>query len=221
VCWPEVAEDLVEGRRAALRPGQVRGSAQARRRPPEREEGELYVKDVFVGADPAFAMPYRFVGEYATHAMFAHNMFPKDLKGVKDVEGAALDDAQRAVVRVRPGARRLRAPSAAIIIDVKNKICLVAGRGLLRRGQEDDLHGRQLPAADAGPPVDALLGQRRPAGDGAILFGLSGTGKTTLSADPDRRLIGDDETIWSDNGLCNLEDGCYAKLIDLNKRPSR
>ena len=61
--------------------------------------------------------------------------------------------------------------------------------------------------------VDLVLEKGR----SLALLGRNGTGKTTLSADPDRRLIGDDETIWSDNGLCNLEDGCYAKLIDLSK----
>jgi phosphoenolpyruvate carboxykinase (ATP) len=108
---------------------------------------------------------------------------------------------------------------AAIIIDVKNKICLVAGRadycGVVKKtiftvgNYLLPLEGR------LSMHCSANVGMK---GDAAILFGLSGTGKTTLSADPDRRLIGDDETIWSGNGLCNLEDGCYAKLIDLDKQ---
>jgi phosphoenolpyruvate carboxykinase (ATP) len=107
---------------------------------------------------------------------------------------------------------------AAIIIDVRNKICLVAGRadycGVVKK--------TIFTVANYLLPLEGRLSMHcsanvGPNGDAAILFGLSGTGKTTLSADPDRRLIGDDETIWSDNGLCNLEDGCYAKLVDLSK----
>ncbi len=181
------------------------------------KKASLYVKDVFVGADAGFALPYRFVGEYATHAMFAHNMFPKDLVGVADVAArrwTMLNAPSFVCEPARDGSRS----EAAIIIDVKNRICLVAGRadycGVVKKtiftvgNYLLPLQGR------LSMHCSANVGMK---GDAAILFGLSGTGKTTLSADPNRRLIGDDETIWSDNGLCNLEDGCYAKLIDLNK----
>lgn len=179
--------------------------------------GHLYVKDVFMGADPDFAVPYRFVGEYAVHAMFAHNMFPKDLKGVKDVAArrwTMLNVPSFVCIPERDGTRA----ECAVIIDIKNKICLVAGRmdycGVVKK--------TIFTVGNYLLPLEGRLSMHcsanvGPRGDGAILFGLSGTGKTTLSADPERRLIGDDETIWSDNGLCNLEDGCYAKLIDLSK----
>jgi phosphoenolpyruvate carboxykinase (ATP) len=178
----------------------------------------LYVKDVFVGADPDFALPYRFVGEYATHAMFAHNMFPKELKGVRDAATRRWTMLNAPSFVCEPERDGCRA-EAAIVIDVRNRICLVAGRadycGVVKKtiftvgNYLLPLEGR------LSMHCSANVGMR---GDAAILFGLSGTGKTTLSADPDRRLIGDDETIWSGNGLCNLEDGCYAKLIDLDKK---
>lgn len=182
------------------------------------KKATLYVKDVFMGADPDFAVPYRFVGEFATHAFFAHNMFPKALKGVKDVESrrwTMLNAPSFVCEPERDGSRS----EAAIIIDFKNRICLVAGRadynGVVKK-TIFTVGNFLLPnQGRLSMHCSANVGAQ---GDGAILFGLSGTGKTTLSADPDRRLIGDDETIWSDNGLCNLEDGCYAKLIDLDKK---
>jgi phosphoenolpyruvate carboxykinase (ATP) len=183
-----------------------------------RKRATLYVKDVYMGADPSFAVPYRFVGEYATHALFAHTMFPKDLQGVKDVEArrwTMLNAPSFTCVPARDGCRA----EAAIVIDFKNRICLVAGRadynGVVKKTIFTVGNFLLPESGRLSMHCSANVGAR---GDGAILFGLSGTGKTTLSADPDRRLIGDDETIWSDNGLCNLEDGCYAKLIDLDKQ---
>ena len=218
VAWPEVIDQIWwKADMQQYDPAKYQGLLKRVVEHLNQKKASLYVKDVFVGADPDFAIPYRFVGEYATHAMFAHNMFPKDLPGVKDVDArrwTMLNVPSFTCVPERDGSRA----EAAIIIDIKNRICLVAGRadycGVVKKtiftvgNYLLPLQGR------LSMHCSANVGPR---GDAAVLFGLSGTGKTTLSADPDRRLIGDDETIWSDNGLCNLEDGCYAKLIDLNK----
>ncbi|MEY2784445.1 MAG: hypothetical protein RL277_649 [Planctomycetota bacterium] len=218
VAWPEVVDQIWwKADMQQYDPAKYQGLLKRVVEHLNQKKATLYVKDVFVGADPDFAIPYRFVGEYATHAMFAHNMFPKDLPGVKDVDArrwTMLNVPSFTCIPERDGSRA----EAAIIIDIKNKICLVAGRadycGVVKK--------TIFTVGNYLLPLQSRLSMHcsanvGPRGDAAVLFGLSGTGKTTLSADPDRRLIGDDETIWSDNGLCNLEDGCYAKLIDLNK----
>ncbi|MEM7305703.1 MAG: phosphoenolpyruvate carboxykinase (ATP) [Planctomycetota bacterium] len=179
--------------------------------------GTLYVKDVYCGYDPAYAVPYRFVGEYATHAMFAHNMFPKDIKGIPNE-----DERRWTMINVpsfhcdpeRDGTLSRR----AVIMDMKNKIGLVVGRadycGVVKKTMFTVMNFLLPEMGEMSMHCSANVGE---GGDCAILFGLSGTGKTTLSADPDRKLIGDDEHAWTGGGVSNFEDGCYAKLIDLDK----
>jgi phosphoenolpyruvate carboxykinase (ATP) len=218
VKWPEVADQIwFKADLNPYDPAKYQGLLERVVAHLNAKKATLYVQDVFMGSDPAFAVPYRFVGEYATHAMFAHNMFPKNLAGVKDVDARRWTMLNAPSFVCEPGRDGCRA-EAAVIIDVKNRICLVAGRadycGVVKK--------TIFTVGNFLLPLEGRLSMHcsanvGPKGDGAILFGLSGTGKTTLSADPGRRLIGDDETIWSDNGLCNLEDGCYAKLINLDK----
>lgn len=178
--------------------------------------GHLYVQDVFCGADPTYAVPYRFVGEYASHAFFAHNMFPKGIQGVTDEASKRWTMLNVPSFHCEPDRDGSRAARAAII-DMKNRIGLVVGRadysGVVKKTMFTVMNF-MLPARGSLPMhCSANVGE---GGDGAVLFGLSGTGKTTLSADPDRKLIGDDEHAWTEDGVSNFEDGCYAKLIDLD-----
>jgi phosphoenolpyruvate carboxykinase (ATP) len=218
VKWPEVADEIwFKADLNPFDPEQYQALLKRVVAHLNDKKATLYTKDVYMGSDPEFAVPYRFVGEYATHAMFAHNMFPKNLQGVKDVDArrwTMLNVPSFVCVPERDGTRA----EAAVIIDTRNKIGLVAGRadycGVVKK-TIFTVGNFLLPnEGRLSMHCSANVGAK---GDAAILFGLSGTGKTTLSADASRRLIGDDETIWSDNGLCNLEDGCYAKLIDLDK----
>ena len=178
----------------------------------------LFVKDVYCGTDPSYAVPYRFVGEYATHALFAHNMFPKGIEGVEDEDGKRWVMLNAPSFRCDPDRDGSRSERAAIL-DFKNHIVLVAGRadysGVVKKSMFTVMNFMLPKMGNMSMHCSANVGQ---GGDGAILFGLSGTGKTTLSADPERKLIGDDEHAWTDDGVSNLEDGCYAKLIDLDKQ---
>ena len=177
----------------------------------------LYTTDVFCGWDTEFAEPYRFIGEYATHAYFCNIMFPKNVR----------DDADR----VDAGWTLINVPSfvcdperdgtlteRGVIIDIENRVGLVLGRadycGVNKKTMFTIMNFVLPSKGQLSMHCSANVGSDE---DSAILFGLSGTGKTTLSADPLRELIGDDEHVWTDAGISNFENGCYAKLVDLDK----
>lgn len=180
--------------------------------------GRLYVQDVIVGHDSEYSIPYRFVGQYATHALFAMNMFIPS----PNPQGSDCSESRWTMLNVqtfscdpeRDGTRSNR----AAILDFRNRICLVAGRadycGLVKKSIFTVMNYLLPQNGILSMHCSANIGE---ANDTAILFGLSGTGKTTLSADPTRALIGDDEVGWSDHGISNIENGCYAKLINLDK----
>jgi len=219
VAWPEVE-------------GKIWWKKDYQRFDPEKYEGllarvashlnarkaTLYLKDVFCGWDSAYAVPYRFVGEYATHALFAHNMFPKDVPGVKEPEAKRWTMLNVPSFRCDPE-RDGTLSQRAVIMDFRNRIGLVVGRadycGVVKKTMFTVMNFLLPEMGEMSMHCSANVGEK---GDCAILFGLSGTGKTTLSADPNRRLIGDDEHAWTKDGVSNYEDGCYAKLIDLDKQ---
>ncbi|MEZ5973970.1 MAG: phosphoenolpyruvate carboxykinase (ATP) [Planctomycetota bacterium] len=182
-----------------------------------KKKASLFVQDVYCGSDAEYAVPFRFVGEYATHAMFVHNMFPKGIPGVAGEDGKRWTLLNVPSYHANPETDGTLS-QRAVVVDLKNRIVLIVGRadycGVNKKSMFTIMNYLLPEQGHMSMHCSANIGQR---GDGAILFGLSGTGKTTLSADPDRLLVGDDETAWTKSGISNLEDGCYAKLIDLNK----
>ena len=177
---------------------------------------ELFVQDLFAGADPAYRLPVRFITPNAWHALFVRNMFIRALPAE--------------LAQFRPGFTVLHAPDfqadparhgtrtgTFIVLNLAKKLILIGGTryaGEMKKSIFSVLN-YLLPSQSVMPMhCSANVGA---AGDTAIFFGLSGTGKTTLSADPARQLIGDDEHGWSDRGVFNFEGGCYAKVIRLRR----
>ena len=177
---------------------------------------ELFVQDCYAGADPEYRMPIRIITEKAWHSLFARNMFittdDKDelKKFIPEFTVIAVPGFK--VDPVIDGTRS----ATGIIINFANRMAIIANSeygGEIKKSVFTVLN-YLLTFNDVLPMhCSANVGKE---GDSALFFGLSGTGKTTLSADPKRKLIGDDEHGWSSNGIFNFEGGCYAKVIGLS-----
>ncbi len=179
---------------------------------------ELYIRDAYACADPEYRLNIRAVNEYPWSNLFIHNMFlrPKE----KEIEDFKADwiIINAPGFLADPKIDETRQSNFALLNFTK-KVALIGGTGYT-----GEMKKGIFSALNFILPIDknvlsmhcsANIGKK---GDTAIFFGLSGTGKTTLSADPDRKLIGDDENGWSpENSIFNFEGGCYAKTINLSK----
>jgi len=178
---------------------------------------DLFVQDCFAGADKDHRLPIRVITEKAWHSLFARNMFvaatPEELE----------NHAPRFTVIDMPNFHAVPAIDGTnsetfIIINFARRVIIIGGTsyaGEIKKAIFTILN-YLLPVEKKimSMHCSANVGQK---GDTAVFFGLSGTGKTTLSADPNRHLIGDDEHGWDDKGVFNFEGGCYAKIINLSK----
>ena len=187
----------------------------------------LYVLDRVVGADPSYTLPLRTVTDKALHALFADNMFrpvPEDIEKScfhdRPFTLIALPydklDHERFDGRLRVDPTLGHTSTMIIAMDVDRRIGLVYGSaycGSLKKLIFTVMN--YILPAEGILPIHCSANEG-PDGDTALLLGLSGTGKTTLSADPRRALLGDDEHGWNDDGIANFENGCYAKLINLD-----
>ncbi len=179
---------------------------------------DLFVQDVYAGADPEYRLPVRIITEYAWHSLFARNMF-------------ILPDSREEYRQHVPALTVIAVPSfkgfppvdatrssTVIALNFDQQLCIIG----------DSAYGGEIKKSvftvmNYLLPLEGVMTMHCSANQGddkddvALFFGLSGTGKTTLSTDPSRHLIGDDEHGWSDDGVFNFENGSYAKVIQLSE----
>ena len=177
---------------------------------------KLFAQDLYGGADPKYRVKTRVFTEYAWHSLFIRQLLIRPERA--DLEKFVLELTVVDLPSFKPDAKRhggREGSDTMVAIDFARKIVLICGSsyaGEMKKSVFTTLNF-YLPAENVVPMhCSANVG---PNGDSALFFGLSGTGKTTLSADPHRTLIGDDEHGWGPDGIFNFEGGCYAKCIKL------
>ena len=181
------------------------------------EGKDLYVQDCYVGADPKYRLPIRVITEKAWHNLFARNMFIRELDPIKLAQHkpdfTILDAAGFNANPEEDGTNS----EVVVLLNFGRMEAIVAGSHYAGEIKKTMLTVMTyiLPEKNV-LPMHCSANYGKSQDDVALFFGLSGTGKTTLSADPDRTLIGDDEHGWSEDGVFNFEGGCYAKVIRLS-----
>ncbi len=207
ICWGEVNVAISEAGFERLH-AKVLAYFQSR---------ELYVQDVLAGADPEYRLAVRVVSESAWHSLFARNMFIQPGHDLLADFAPEFTVLHAPYLQADPETDGTNSPTF-IVVHFARRLILVGGTsyaGEIKKSIFSVLN-YLLPARQVLPMhCSANIGGDD---DTAIFFGLSGTGKTTLSADSTRRLIGDDEHGWSDTGVFNFEGGCYAKVIRLSEQ---
>ncbi len=181
------------------------------------QQDKLYVMDVFAGADPAYRLKVRVIAEFPWSAQFAHNMFLRPTAAELETFEADWTIYCAPTFKATPEVHGTRQGNFSIISFGESQI-LIGGSGYtgeIKKGIFTVLNFL-LPVKHGVLPMHCSANEGDD-GTTSIFFGLSGTGKTTLSADPERALIGDDEHGWDAHGVFNFEGGCYAKTIDLTE----
>lgn len=214
VAYPELEDSIDWGTtNQPLEPKRFEGLLQRAIR--HLTDRELFVQDLYAGADPAHRLRVRVVTEQAWHNLFARNMFirpePNELQGFEPDWTVLQVPSFEAMPEV-DGTNS----STVIAVDFRERLVLVAGTAYAGEIKKSIFTILNYLLPEAGVMPMHCSANHDAAGRVAVYFGLSGTGKTTLSADAGRTLIGDDEHGWGGSGVFNFEGGCYAKVIRLD-----
>jgi phosphoenolpyruvate carboxykinase (ATP) len=204
VFWGDVNKDFSQEKFNALRD---RMMAHATGR-------DLFVQDTFVGADRKYRLPIRVISELAWHSLFARTMFISNTD-ITEPHQPDFTIINFPSFQADPQRDGTRSPTF-ILMDFSQRLVLIGGTYYAGETKKSGFTLMNYLLPQKGVMSMHCSANVGADGDVAIFFGLSGTGKTTLSADPERRLIGDDEHGWSDDGVFNFEGGCYAKVIKLS-----
>ena len=176
---------------------------------------DFFVQDLYAGAEPASRLNVRVVCEYAWHALFIRYLLRRPELGELSDFQPGLTIVDLPSFRADPQRHGCRTETV-IAVDLKRRLVLIGGTSYAGEMKKSVFSFLNYVLPEGGVMPMHCSANVGPDGDAAVFFGLSGTGKTTLSADPKRTLLGDDEHGWSGDGIFNFEGGCYAKTIRLS-----